>query len=109
MRAGSSYVGVVNGIVGKAGHVSVRFMDGIQKSMKVKDLNTTQDYKSIYYPGKVIRVAVNKLERLCTKSKVIEACLAGQPKTALCDKEVQIKSFSEAYAQSIQDTGLNVG
>ena len=44
MSAGSTYVGVVNGIVGKAGHVSVRFMDGIQKSIKVKDLNTTQDY-----------------------------------------------------------------
>jgi len=109
LRAGSSYVGVVNGIVGKANHVSVRFMDGIQKSIKVKDLNTTQDYTKIYYPGKVIRVAVNKLERLCTKSKVIAACLEGRPKAALCDKEVQIKSFGQAYAQSIQDTGLDVG
>jgi len=53
-------------------------MDGIQKSIKVKDLNTTVDYTSIYYPGKVIRVAVNKLGRLCTKQRVLDACTAGK-------------------------------
>ena len=90
LSPGSTYVGVVNGIVGKASHVSVRFMDGIQKSIKVKDLNTTVDYTTIYYPGKVVRVAVNKLERLCTKSKVLGACMASKSKKALSDKEVQI-------------------
>lgn len=65
----------MNGLVGKSGAVSVRFHNGIQKLIKVKDLNTTTDYKKIYTPGKIIRVAVNKLGRLCTKSKVIEACV----------------------------------
>ena len=74
LTSGDTYIGVINGIIGKAGHVSVRFLNGIQKLIKVKDLNTTQDYKKIYTPGKVIRVAVNKLGRLCTKQKVIEAC-----------------------------------
>jgi len=84
-------------------------MDGIQKSLKVKDLNTTQDYEAIYYPGKVVRVAVNKLERLSTKSKVIDGCLGARPSSAFSDKEVQIKSFCQSYAQSIQDTGLSIG
>ena len=84
-------------------------MDGIQKSLKVKDLNTTQDYEALYYPGKVVRVAVNKLERLSAKSKVIDGRLAGRPSPAFSDKEVQIKSFCQSYAQSIQDTGLSIG
>jgi len=64
-------VGVVNGLSGKAGKVSVRFFNGVLKSIKVKDLNTTTDYQKVYTPGKVVRVAVNKLERLCTKLSVI--------------------------------------
>ena len=87
--AGSTYIGVVNGIVGKSGAVSVRFMGGKQKIIKVKDLNTTLEYKKIYGLGKVIRVAVNKLGRLCTKSKVIEACV----ESVEADKVVQINSF----------------
>jgi predicted RNA-binding protein with RPS1 domain len=75
LTSGSTYIGVVNGIVGKSGAISVRFMGGKQKIVKVKDLNTTQEYKKIYAIGKVIRVAVNKLGRLCTKSKVIDACV----------------------------------
>ena len=86
----ATYIGVVNGIVGKAGLVSVRFYAGIKHAIKVKDLNTTQDYKKIYYPGKVIRVAVNKLGRLCTKEIVIEACLAAKSLTSEDDKKAQI-------------------
>jgi hypothetical protein len=41
IKQGSTYIGIVNGITGKSGQVSVRFMNGIQKSMKVKDLNVT--------------------------------------------------------------------
>jgi len=63
-------------------------MNGIQKAMKVKDLNVTQDYKKLYPPGKVIRVAVNKLDRLCTKEKVIQACLAAQGRDGKEDKIV---------------------
>jgi len=86
---------VVNGIVGKAGQVSIRFLNGIQKTIKVKDLNTTKDYQKVYHPGKVVRLAVNKLDRLCAKSKVIESCLAAQGKSTEIDKEVQIKSFCQ--------------
>jgi hypothetical protein len=49
-------------------------------------LNTTEEYKKLYYPGKVIRVAVNKLGRLCTKAKVIEACLAAKSISSDVDK-----------------------
>lgn len=45
MSQGESYVGIVNGVSGITGHVSVRFMNGITKSIKVKDLNVTQNYK----------------------------------------------------------------
>jgi len=41
LSQGATYVGVVNGVVGKAGLLSVRFMNGIQKTIKVKDLNST--------------------------------------------------------------------
>ena len=67
MVSGSTFIGYINGIVGKSGHVSVRFLDGATRSIKVKDLNTTENYQSIYSIGKVVRVAVNKLDRLCTK------------------------------------------
>jgi len=109
LRQGSTYVGIVNGVVGKAGQISVRFMDGIQKLIKVKDLNTTQDYQRVYYPGKVIRVGVNKLDRLCTKQKVIEACLTLQGKSSTQDKLIQISSFCKQYAQSIKQSGLQIG
>jgi len=84
-------------------------MNGVQKSIKVKDLNVTQDYKKVYYPGKVIRVAVNKLDRLCTKQKVIEACLTAQGKSADKDKIVQISSFAKQYSTGIENSGLQIG
>lgn len=65
--AGRSYVGICNGAVGKAGQIGVRFLNGFSKNIKVKDLNKTVNYLSIYKPGKVLRVAVNKKDRLCTK------------------------------------------
>ena len=95
--------------MGKAGLVSVRFYAGIKHAIKVKDLNTTQDYKKIYYPGKVIRVAVNKLGRLCTKEIVIEACLAAKSLTSEDDKKAQIKGFSSQYQETIKDLGLQPG
>ena len=60
-------MGVCNGSVGKAGQIGVRFLNGFIKNIKVKDLNKTVNYLSIYKPGKVLRVAVNKKDRLCTK------------------------------------------
>jgi thiol-disulfide isomerase/thioredoxin len=76
MTSGQSYIGICNGLHGMAGQVSVRFLNGVSKSIKVKDLNTTSNYESIYTPGKILRVAVNKLERLCTKQQVLRAALS---------------------------------
>jgi len=92
---------VVNGLTGKAGQVSVRFLDGEKKSIKVKDLNTTKDYQKVYVPGKVIRVAVNKLERLCTKEKVIEACLVQAGKSSEADMQALTSAFAGQFARSI--------
>jgi len=41
LSQGASYVGIVNGVVGKAGQLSVMFKNGIKKTIKVKDLNVT--------------------------------------------------------------------
>ena len=41
LTQGQSYVGVVNGVIGKAGQISVMFRNGIKKTIKVKDLNLT--------------------------------------------------------------------
>jgi hypothetical protein len=41
LSQGESYVGIVNGVVGKAGQLSVMFKNGIKKTVKVKDLNVT--------------------------------------------------------------------
>lgn len=76
----------------------------------MKDLNTTKDYQKIYRPGKVIRVAVNKLERLCTKQKVVEACLAQANKSAETDKLYQAAAFAEQYKQSLSSIeGIKIG
>lgn len=72
--SGQSYVGVVRE-VSKGGQVRVMFLGGATASIKVKDLNKVDNYQGVYSPGKVIRVAVNKLGRLCTKEKVIRSCL----------------------------------
>lgn len=109
MLAGQTYVGVVNGLVGKAGQVSVRFLNGAQRTIKVKDLNTAQGYASLYCPGKVLRVAVNKLGRLCTKEKVIEACLASKPADCKTDKEVQLESFAARFSSSLAAGNLKIG
>ena len=82
------------------------FRNGIKKTIKVKDLNLTQDYKKVYYPGKVIRVGVNKLERLCTKQKVIEACLTAKGKATNEDQIIKISSFCKQYIQNIESSGL---
>ena len=77
MIQGKVYTGVVNGIVGSAGHVSVSFLSGTTKSIKVKDLDLIENYKEFHYPGRVIQVALNKLDRLCTKSKVLTSVSKG--------------------------------
>lgn len=110
VKSGSTYIGVVNGLVGKAGQVSVRFFDGVSRSMKVKDLNVTKDYQKVYKPGKVIRVAVNKLERLCTKQLVIEACLSQANKSAQNELMSQVGAFAQQYHQSLEQAApLKVG
>jgi hypothetical protein len=68
-------------------------------------LNTTKDYKKIYTLGKVIRVAVNKLGRLCTKAKVIEACLDDLE----TDKRAQISSLSQQLSTSLKAMSLSLG
>lgn len=70
-----SHVGICNGLVGKGGQVGVRFFNGISKTIKVKDLNQTVNYNKIYTPGQLLRVAVNKLDRLCTKQTVVEMAI----------------------------------
>jgi len=90
--------------------VSVRFFDGVSRSMKVKDLNVTKDYQKVYKPGKVIRVAVNKLERLCTKQLVIEACLSQANKSAQNELMSQVGAFAQQYHQSLEQAApLKVG
>jgi hypothetical protein len=37
----------------------------------MKDLETTTNHTSIYTVGRVVRVAKNKLDRLCLKHKVV--------------------------------------
>lgn len=105
LPSGSTYIGVVNGIVGKSGAVSVRFMGGQQKIIKVKDLNVTQEYKKVYAIGKVVRVAVNKLGRLCTKAKVIEACV----ESTEADKVLQINSFCKQFSSNLKEMGVKLG
>lgn len=109
LSAGKSYIGVVNGVGGKAGQVSVRFMNGTQKSIKAKDLNSTQNISGTYCAGKPIRVAVNKLGRLCTKELVIESCLAAQPTGSKSDKEVQLESFAARFSSNLSSYSLKIG
>lgn len=110
MTAGKTFVGVVNGAAGKAGQVTVRFMNGVQKAIKAKDLNSTQNISGTYYPGKPIRVAVNKLGRLCTKESVIEPCLAGQQGAGgKSDKEVQLDTFVHQFSTSVSSCPLKIG
>lgn len=65
-------------------------MNGVLKTIKAKDLNSTSNIQGTYQPGKPVRVAVNKLGRLCTKESVIESCLAAKKadKDAKTDKEI---------------------
>lgn len=109
MASGSTFIGYVNGIVGQSGHVSVRFLDGAAKSIKVKDLNTTANYQSIYQLGKVVRVAVNKLDRLCTKEKVIQACLANSRGSTENDMKVKTQAFCSQFANGIEASGIQLG
>lgn len=51
--------------------VTVRFLAGLKKLVLIKDLETTSNFSSIYKIGQVVRVAKNKLDRLCLKNKVV--------------------------------------
>ena len=93
-------------MMSSSGAISVRFLDGAQKAIKVKDLNATKDYQKVYHPGKVIRVGVNKLERLCTKNKVINACLAKAGKTPETDMQAAISALGD---QIENDATLKIG
>lgn len=46
-------------------------MAGLKKLILIKDLETTNNFTSIYTIGKVVRVGKNKLDRLCLKQRVI--------------------------------------
>ena len=46
-------------------------MDGLKKLVLVKDLETVQDFQSVYQVGKVVRAAKNKLDRITLKQNVI--------------------------------------
>ena len=72
--SGQSMLAIVNGVQSSNSTLAVMFLGGQCRNIKVKDLNTVSNYSKIYKPGNVIRVAVNKLGRLCTKEKVINAC-----------------------------------
>ena len=71
-NAGSTFVGVVSST--SDAKLKVAFMNGVTKPIKVKDLNRVEDWQKVYKIGKVVRVAVNKVDRLCTKEKVLLAC-----------------------------------
>lgn len=109
MTSGKTFVGVVNGMAGKASQVTVRFMNGVQKAIKAKDLNSVQNISNTYSPGKPIRVAVNKLGRLCTKESVIEPCLSGQGSGGKSDKEVQLDTFVDHFSTNLSSCPLKIG
>lgn len=92
-NAGSTFVGVVSST--SEAKLKVAFMNGVTKTVKVKDLNRVDDWQKVYKIGQVIRVAVNKVDRLCTKEKVLAACGHSQK-----DKEVQISALCEQYVTS---------
>jgi hypothetical protein len=64
---------VFTGIVNECnkGGVQIRFLNGLMRQVLVKDLETVQNFPTIYTPGKVVRVALNKLGRLTMKESVI--------------------------------------
>lgn len=100
--SGKSMIGICNGLQGKSGQVGVRFFNGVTKTIKVKDLNTVSNYQKIYTPGKVLRVAVNKLERLCTKQQVIDSAMTAEAK--LTDLKAQVTAFSSQFSNGFKIT-----
>ena len=95
LTSGQTMVGIVNGIQGSRSTLSVKFMGGSSRQIKVKDLNNISNYSKVYRPGNVIRVAVNKLGRLCTKEKVVEACC----KETANDKNKMTQALADLMAQ----------
>lgn len=59
----------------------------------VKDLETVQDFQSIYKVGKVVRTSKNKLDRLTLKSSVIYHHEREPTKTESAEKELQIRTL----------------
>ena len=47
--------------------IMISFFDGLKKLILVKDLETVQDFLSLYKVGKVVRASKNKLDRLTLK------------------------------------------
>lgn len=64
-----SLVGLISSVDRRG--VTLRFLNGIKKLVLVKDLETVQDFLTIYKVGKVVRAAKNKLDRLTLKQSVI--------------------------------------
>jgi hypothetical protein len=75
--------------------------------VKVKDLNRIENYQDVYRPGRVVRVAVNKLGRLSTKEKVINTCLSSDLR--LTDKRVRINTLQGLLKMATEVTGISIG
>lgn len=69
--------------------MTLGFLDSLRKLVLVKDLETSQDFSSVYKVGKVVRATKNKLERLTLKQSVIYH-QDGDAKREQGDKETQI-------------------
>jgi hypothetical protein len=65
----SSFIGVISQVDRKG--IMISFFDGLKKLILVKDLETVQDFLSLYKVGKVVRASKNKLDRLTLKQSVI--------------------------------------
>ena len=104
--ARQTFVGVIDSVEKKG--VTLRFIDSLKKLVLVKDLETVQDFLSLYKVGKVVRASKNKLDRLTLKASVIYHQDREQSMLAK-DKEAQIKSFFEEVKAQQESYKLQIG
>jgi hypothetical protein len=89
--------------------VTLRFFDGLKKLILVKDLQTVQDFLTIYRPGKVVRCSKNKLDRLTLKSSVIYHSDRDDTATLSKDKDVQIRALYQEFKHQHANYKLRIG
>lgn len=90
-------VGIVSSVDRRG--ITLRFLNAVKKLVLVKDLETVQDFLTIYKVGKVVRAAKNKLDRLTLKQSVIYHMHRGAENEQK-DREAQITSlFNQMKAQ----------